>query len=219
MDFISEKDDFDVYPFLIAPAFQLVDSVLVRKWKTYAENGGHLILTCRTGQKDKNGHFFEAGWAAPIRPLIGADLDFFDMLVPDMYGTVKSNNINYQWNTWGEVLTPHNGTEVLATYADQYYAGKAAAVTRRLGKGSVTFIGVASKDGLLERQLVRDVYERAGVMIVDLPKGVFMEWRDGFFVAVNYTDQNFRIPVPANGHILVGSNPLKTAQAIVWTLK
>ena len=66
-----------------------------------------------------------------------------------------------------------------------------------LGKGTVTFIGVASKDGLLERQIVRRVYEKAGVKIEDLPKGVFMEWRDGFFVAVNYTDNNFKIPVPA----------------------
>lgn len=219
LDFISEEDDFTFYPFLIVPAYQLVDSVLVRKWQDYVEMGGHLILSCRTGQKDKNGHFFEAGWAAPIRSLTGVDVEFFDMLPSDITGNVKAKNTKFQWNTWSEVLSPHPGTEVLATYADQYYAGKAAVTTRHLGKGTVTFVGVASIGGQLERQIIRDVYERAGVDIEDLPKGIYMEWRDGFFVAVNYTDQEYRLSLPANVRILIGSNPLKPAQAIVWKLK
>jgi len=216
LDFISEKDDFSTYPFLIAPAYQLVDSVLVQKWRTYAENGGNLILTCRTGQKDKIGHFFEAGWAAPIRSLIGADIKFFDMLIPEITGTVSAGGMNFQWNTWGEVLSPLGGTEVLATYTDQYYAGKAAATTRRMGRGTVTFIGVATEDGMLERQLVRRVYEQAGVKIEDFPGGIYMEWRDGFFVAVNYSDNPIRIPVNTGAEILVGKNPLQPAQALIW---
>jgi beta-galactosidase len=219
MDFISEDDDFTKYPFLIAPAYQLIDSVLVQKWKNYAENGGHLILTCRTGQKDKNGHFFESAWADPLRSLIGAGIEFFDMLPPDSFGTIIHNNDDFRWNTWGEILSPDKNTEVLAVYSDQYYAGKAAVTTRFLGKGSVTFIGAATTDGLLERQIVRETYERAGVKIEDLPKGIYMEWRDGFYVAVNYTDKDFELPVPQNANILFGSNPVKTAGAIVWKTK
>jgi beta-galactosidase len=219
MDFISENDDFDVFPFLIAPAYQLIDSVLVQKWQHYVEYGGHLILTCRTGQKDKNGHFFESGCAGPIRSLIGAGIEFFDMLPPDKYGTVRYDNADYKWNAWGEILSPDENTYVLATYTDQYYAGKAAVTTRLLGKGTITFIGVATNDGLLERQIVREIYERAGVKIEDLPKGVFMEWRDGFYVAVNYTDKEFKLTVPANADILIGRNPVQTARAIVWKLK
>ena len=63
VDFITETDDFSVYPFLIAPAYQLIDEVLVKKWYQYVENGGHFILSCRTDQKDKNEHFFEGNWA------------------------------------------------------------------------------------------------------------------------------------------------------------
>lgn len=137
----------------------------------------------------------------------------------DISGTVSCNKNSFKWNSWGEILTPYQGTEVLASYADQYYSGKAAAITRRLGKGTVTFIGVASKDGLLEHQLVRNVYEKAGVKIEDLPKGVFMEWRDGFYIAVNNTDNEFKLPVPVNAQILVGTNPLQTAHAMVWKSK
>ena len=180
------------------------------------ENGGNLILTCRTGQKDKNGHFFEANWSAPIVPLIGADVEFFDMLVADVNGTVKAGENSYKWNTWADVLNPKKGTEVLATYEDQFYKGKAAATTRKLGKGTVTYVGVESNDGDFERQIVRTIYSRANVAIEDLPKGVFIEWRDGFYVGVNYTSEPINLPIPKGSKIVVGQNPLQPAQAVIW---
>jgi len=72
LDYIGEGDDFEKYPFLVAPAYQLVDECLVQKWRRYAENGGHLVLTCRTGQKVKSGQLPQAPWAGMISNLIGA---------------------------------------------------------------------------------------------------------------------------------------------------
>ena len=216
MGFITEEDNFADYPFIVAPAYQLIDQKLVGKWQKYVENGGNLILTCRTGQKDKNGHFFEANWSAPIVPLIGADVEFFDMLVADVNGTVKAGENSYKWNTWADVLNPKKGTEVLATYEDQFYKGKAAATTRKLGKGTVTYVGVESNDGDFERQIVRTIYSRANVAIEDLPKGVFIEWRDGFYVGVNYTSEPINLPIPKGSKIVVGQNPLQPAQAVIW---
>ncbi|MXO04915.1 beta-galactosidase [Flavobacterium sp. HBTb2-11-1] len=216
MDFITEESDFSDYAFIVAPAYQLIDQKLVGKWTKYVENGGNLILSCRTGQKDKNGHFFEANWSGPIVPLIGADVEFFDMLVEDVNGTINVGNNTYKWNVWADVLNPKQGTEVLASYADQFYKGKAAAITRKLGKGTVTYIGAESKEGNLERQVVRTVYERAKVAIEDFPKGVYVEWRDGFYVGVNYTNETINMPIPAGSKILVGKNPLEPAQAVIW---
>ena len=121
-----------------------------------------------------------------------------------------------RWQAWADVLRPKSGTTVLATYADQFYAGASAAVTRRLGAGTVTYIGVETIDGTLERALVRGVYERAGVPIEDLPAGVYVEWRDGFHVGVNYSAAPVRLRLGANARVLVGENPLAPAQALVW---
>ena len=180
------------------------------------EAGGHLILSCRTGQKDAEGHFFEARIGSLIADLTGADLEFFDMLLADGIASVKADSRAYPWNVWGEVLAPRAGTEVRAAYADQFYAGKAAAVSRSVGKGTVTYIAVETKDGALERRLVRSVYERAGVAVEDLPRGVYLEWRDGFTVGVNYSNTPITLSVPAAGRVLVGSNPLAPGQALVW---
>lgn len=216
MDFMSEKDDFSEYPFIIAPAFQLIDANLVEKWTDYVKGGGHLILSCRSGHKDKNGHFFEDKWAAPITDLIGAEIEFFDMLPTSNTAQVQAAGLDYSWSTWAEILNPFPETEVLATYSDQFYAGKAAATSHKLGKGSVTFIGVLTHDGDLEREIVRNVYERAGVEIENLPLGIFSEWRDGFMVAVNYTDDVYEVKDAIGKEILIGENPLKATSVLVW---
>lgn len=216
MDFIAESDNFDRYPFIVAPAYQMVSDALVQKWKRYVEQGGHLILTSRSGQKNALGHFHEGPWAAPILDLIGDDVEGFDMLPASAQGTVNSQGKTHAWRRWADILAPRPGTEVLATYADNYYAGKAAATTRKLGKGTVTMIGVSTDDGELERELVRSVYQRAGVAIEDLPTGVFHEWRGGYSFLMNYNTAPYQPRLPAGARIVHGQTPLAPAQALVW---
>ena len=219
LDVIDEAADFNSYKVLVAPAYQLVDEELVRKWTRYAEAGGHLVLTSRTGQKRRNGWLWEAAWAAPVRPLIGAEVSFFDLLMDNGNGEVSMNGTSYPWNVWGDVLKPAEGTETLAKYANQFYAGGAAATYRRAGRGSVTYIGVHTKDGRLEREVMREVYRRAGLAVADYPPGVYVEWRDGFWVAVNYSSKPADIDVPAGAEILYGARQLKPADVLVWRQK
>lgn len=216
LEIISEDRDFSDYPVVIAPAYQLIDEALVRKWTHYAEQGGHLVLTCRTGQKRRNGQLWEAPWAAPIYPLIGGEVSFFDLLLDDGRGEISMNGATYPWNVWGDVLKPAPGTETVAKYANQFYAGQAAVTYHRVGKGSVTYIGVQTKDGRLEREVLRGVYNRAGVSTADYPQGVYVDWRDGFWVAVNYSSKPADIAVPAGAEILYGGQPLKPADVLVW---
>ena len=216
LDYIGEEEAFDRYPFLIAPAYQLVDAALVEKWRRYAEGGGHLILTCRTGQKDKNGQLPEAPWAGMIAPLIGAEVEMFDGLLPDSRGRVRMEGAGYEWNRWADVLKPRQGTDTLAVYADQFYAGKSAVVMRAVGRGTVTYIGVDTVDGRLEKDVLRKVYGRAGAQIEAYPPGVYVEWRDGFFVAVNYSSAAFAVPLRPGSAVILGSNPLPPAGVLVW---
>lgn len=216
VDFIAESQDFNRYPVLIAPAYQLLDEQLVNKWKSYVAQGGNLILTARTGQKKRNGQLWEARWAEPIYNLIGAEVSFFDTLPDSARGEVEMNAKKYQWNIWGDVLKPQANTETLARYANQFYAGQAAVTHRKLGTGTVTYIGVHTKDGQLEKQIVREVYQRARIPIADYPPGVYVNQRDGFTVAVNYSSDTANIPPPNNAKILIGGLPLKPGNVVVW---
>lgn len=217
VDVITEDKDFNKYPFLVVPACQLVDEKLVQRWKDYAEQGGHLIITCRTGEKDRRGHLWEGPWAMPILDLIGAKIKFYDCLPEPNTGKVTAGDQTYDWASWAEVIEPSADTTSLAKYADQYYAGGVGAVTRKLGKGSVTYIGVDSKTGELEAQLIRGVFQRAGVAVQDLADGFLIDWRDGFWVATNFTEKTQRAPIPAGANILIGAADVPTAGVTVWT--
>ena len=216
LDFVSESQDFSGYPVLVAPAYQLIDEELVGRWARYAERGGHLVLTARTGQKGRNGQLWEARWAEPIYKLIGAEVGFFDLLLDDGRGEVMMNGKPHQWNVWADVLRPLGGTESLAKYSNQFYAGQTAVTYRRLGTGSVTYVGVQTKDGGLEREVLREVYRRAGLTTEDYPAGVYVDWRDGFWVAVNYSSAPADIGVPRGAEVVAGARPLKPADVLVW---
>jgi beta-galactosidase len=114
------------------------------------------------------------------------------------------------------VLKPRDGTVALANYADHYYAGGVAATTRKLGRGSVTYIGVDSQDGGLEAQLVRGVFQRAGVAVADYDDGFIVDWRDGFWVACNFTEKPQRAMIPRSAKVLVGELDVPTAGVTVW---
>lgn len=216
--FIRETDDFnpEEYPFIVAPAYSMTDSVVIRKWQKYAEQGGNLILSCRTGSKDNHGHFHETLLQQPIWKLIGARVEDTDQLPPSLQGKVKAGDDLYNWNIWGELLTPEKGTETLAQYADQYYAGTPAAVTRKMGKGSVTYVGVWSSSTAFEKSILKTVYKKAGASIIELPDYIFVEWRDGFWVAVNYRSEPFKLPIPANAQIIFGNREIKQGEVTVW---
>lgn len=217
VDIVGEEADLSKYRFVIAPAYELVDSTLIKKWDNYAANGGNLVVTCRTAIKDRSGHFWEAEIAAPISGLIGARIGASDMLPADVQGEITSKSTNYLWNNWADLLEPEKGTEVLATYSNQFYAGKAAAVKRTLGKGTVTYIGVDTDDSKLEKVLLREIFNQAGATTEDYPTGVYVNWRDGFFVAVNYSSENYTVTVPASAQILAGDRVLGPAGVVVWS--
>lgn len=218
VDFIDDATDFTKYPVIIAPAYQLLDRQLVAKWKAYAEQGGHLVLTCRTGQKDREAHLWEAAFAQPIYELIGAKDIYFDFLPDDIQGGISFNNQPYKWNNWADVITPNDG-EVLATYTNQFYAGKAAVITKKIGKGTVTYIGADTDDGKLEKEVLAKVYERANIAVKPLPAGVTVEWRDGFWVGMNYSSTNQTLDIPNDATILIGTGKLAPAGVVVWKNK
>ncbi len=215
-DIIYEDDDLNDYRVVIAPAFELVDADVIKTWTEYVKQGGHLVLTVRTGVKDRNGHLWKAGWGDAIYPLMDASIDDFDQLLPHDKGTIEINNNTYYWNNWADLINAHKPENVLATYADQFYAGKAAVVKNNIGKGTVTYIGVDTDDALLEKDVLKTVYNNAKIPIEDYPEGVYVNWRDGFWVAVNYSSTGYELQIPAKANILIGDRIVKSGGVTIW---
>lgn len=215
VDIIEENADFSGYPVLIAPAYQLLDKSLVARWTKYAKNGGHLVLTCRTGHKDRDAALWEDKLSGPIYDLIGASDLFFDHLPSNRWSEVSFDGKKYRWNNWGDIITPKGDTQVWASYLDQYYKDEAAVLNRKLGKGTVTYIGVDTDDAKLEKDVLAKIFNQLG-QTYDLPEGILIEWRDGFYIGLNYTSEPYTFPINNNAEILLGGKTTPPAGVVVW---
>ena len=216
VDFNSEEKDFSQYPVMIVPAYQLADKELVARWKKYVEEGGNLVLTCRSAQKDRFGRLPETPFGSMIDELTGNHIEFYDLLLSQDPGQVKMDGKVYTWNTWGEILQPGTSNEVWATYTNEFYEGKPAGTFRKLGKGSVTYIGVDSSDGALERQVLDKLYSRLQIEVMNLPYGVTMEYRNGLGIVLNYSDQPYQFALPQGAKVLIGTPNIATAGVLVF---
>jgi beta-galactosidase len=217
VDVVPETADLSKYKVVIVPAYEMVDSALVKKWNDYVVKGGQLIVTCRTATKTRAGHFWEGEIAAPISGLIGAHVKATDMLSGYAKGDILMNSTHYNWNNWGDLLVVDKNSDVLAAYDNQFYKGKAAVVNHKIGKGSVTYIGVDTDDSKLEKDILRNAYVESGATTEDYPQGVYVYWRDGFYIAVNYSSNDYTVNMLASAKILVGDKTLKPAGVLVWT--
>ena len=215
VDFIHDTTNLSSYPVVIAPAYQLVSKQQIAQWRQYVLQGGHLVLSCRTGQKDKEAHFWEAPFQGPLHELTGMKEIFFDHLPEQMKGGIKAGDQRYTWNNWADVITPADA-QVWATYTDQFYSGKAAVIHKKIGKGTVTYIGADSDEGDLEKEILRKVYEQAGIAVNPLPAGVTVEYRDGLWIGMNYSSVTQKLNLPAGASVITGSAGLPPAGVVVW---
>lgn len=218
VDFITEDKDFAPYPVMIVPAYQLADKALVDRWVAYVAGGGNLVLTCRTAQKDRYGRLFEAPFGSLANELTGNAIEFYDLLLPHDPGTVTMDGNTYRWNTWGEVLIPGKDSHVWATYTNEFYQGKPAITTRKLGKGTVTYVGVDSQDGSLEAAVLKKLYASLHIPVMDLPYGVTIEYRNGLGIVLNYMDKPYTFALPQGAKVVVGETSIPTAGVLVFSI-
>jgi len=217
VDVVGPAAGLSEYKVVIVPAYEMADAALIKKWQDYVAGGGHLILTCRTATKDDQGHFREGEPASILSSLTGAHITATDMLPGNRQGIIGMDSANYEWNTWADLLVPDKGANVLAVVKDQFYNGAAVVVERPIGKGTVTYIGAATHDFKLEKDLLHKAYLKAGADTEAYPPGMYVYWRDGFYIAVNYASTEYTLKLPATATILVGERALQPGGVTVWS--
>ena len=74
-----------------------------------------------------------------------------------------------------------------------------------------------SLDGDLETDLLRGVFQAAGVAAADYDAQFFVDWRDGFWIATNLSSKEQSAPIPSAAKILVGTRSLPPGGVAVWT--
>ncbi len=217
VDIIDENKDFSKYPFLVVPAYIMMDTPLVEKLTKYAENGGNLIISIRSGYMNKNAQLYEKKFGGLLYDLVGAkQMKFFDMLPSGHFNKIEMDNKSYDWSVWAEIFEPKNDTQVWAKHSGDFYPNEAVVLHRKLGKGTVTYIGAETKNYALEKSVMQKVFKLANTDILDLPEGVTMEYRDGFGIILNYSDKPFKANFLKDKKFIIGSEKIPTAQVSIF---
>ncbi len=203
VDVVSTDAPLAGYKLVVAPGLNVLPQATAAKLLRYVTEGGHLLLGPRSGMKNEDDGLQPEQQPGPLAAALGARVTQFYALgqpVPVMLGGVAGTA-----SIWAETLaTASPETRVLATYgvSNGWLDGQPAAVTRRLGKGSITYLGAMLDDATLGR-LEADLLKESGVapILPGTPSGVEVCVRRGrqdVYILLNHGAGAATIELPAS---------------------
>lgn len=197
-DVPNQDQSLDPYKLVAAPWLHLLKPGTADRLKAFVERGGTLVLTYLSGYVGETDLCFEGGFPGPLRPLAGVWAEELDPLWKGQTNRavpVSGNDLGlsgeYGIDTFCE-LVHAEGSEVLATYGGDWYAGRPVLTRRRVGKGEVYYVA-AKTDQRFTDDLLRALARRAAVEPAEtgLPEGVQAQLRtDGktdTLITMNFT--------------------------------
>jgi len=224
-DFVfPETQDFSAYKLLIVPALYISDDALLQRISDYVKNGGHVVMTFKSGFANENSAVRWVRAPGPLREAAGFSYQEFSnletplQLKGDPFHVGQGNNVSY----WAEFLLPEHA-KTLATY-DHPFFGKWPAITEnQFGAGSLLYEGTyLSKE--LQTAVLRGSIEKLGLAGADqqLPADVHVTHginRLGKHIHYyfNYSSAEVKVPYAYTaGTNLLDGKPV--AKAAVLTL-
>jgi beta-galactosidase len=166
--------------------------------------GGNLVLTARSGMKDADNSLQPERQPGPLEGLLGGRVEQFYAL--DAPVTVEGELFHTQATIWGEMLsTSASDTKVLLRYgkANGWLDGKPAVITRRVGKGSITYVGTVF-DPVAMQALADWLLKQAGVAAAPLvvSEGVEASVRYGkekaVHILINFSNKEQTVHLPTS---------------------
>ncbi len=141
VDVVSPDAPLAGYPLVVAPDLNVLTAGQARALAAYVRGGGHLVLGPRSGMKDDANALWPERQPGPLADLLGARVAQFYALEGKvgLQGEVAGSA-----SIWAEALEPRaRDTRTLATFTDPggWLDGKPAIVSRKVGRGSITYVG------------------------------------------------------------------------------
>ena len=131
------------YQVLFYPHAVILSQEIAEKLEQYVEEGGCLILGCRTGYKDKTGKCVMQKLPGLLQDLSQADVTEYSFVAPDepmVYADWEGTPIEMQ--LFNDLLSPlGEGAKVEACYTNSYYKGTPGLISNPYGKGRVYYFG------------------------------------------------------------------------------
>lgn len=182
VDIINEKEDLSAYKIIAAPTLFITNNEVAEHLYEAARNGASIILTNRSGVKDKYNKCIMQQLPTIYSELAGIHVAEYD---PVGNRKLKLDIVNGEWKQkynkqdsqfpyctqWCDLLECTSAVP-LAVYGGEFYKGTAAVTHNNYGKGNVYYIGT-----IIDRQsyisLAKIIAGQADIAYIDkLPPGI-----------------------------------------------
>ncbi|AJP74023.1 beta-galactosidase [Sphingomonas hengshuiensis] len=202
--------DLARYPLVVAPSLHVVTQAQADRLAAYVRGGGHLVLGPRSGMKDDANALWPQRQPGPLAELLGARVEQYYAL--DAAAPLTGSLGAGETAIWAETLVPEaKDVEILERYgpSNGWLDGKPAAVTRRVGKGRITYVGVWPDEAML-RGFAQRLLDAAGVapVVPDAPPALEVMERAGngrrALVLINHGATPLRPALPAGAVPVTG---------------
>ena len=163
-DFVfPETQDFSQYKLLIVPALYISDDALLERISDYVKNGGHVVMTFKSGFANENSAVRWVRAPGPLREAAGFSYQEFSnlehplALKGDPFHAGGDNQVRY----WAEFLMPEHARAL--AYYDHPFFGRWPAITENsYGTGTLLYEGTYLSDGL-QTAVLKSELERLGL--------------------------------------------------------
>jgi beta-galactosidase len=176
IDVIVPGAELTPYKIVVAPLPYVLSEAQAQKIREFVRAGGTFVAGFRLGAKNEFSQIVRTPLPGLLRDVMGVTVEDDVPLYSGKPGVklLEFNGTEGQCGVWADVLQP-SYAQVLATYTNAPYAGKAAITRNSFGKGKAMYIGADLDRASLSRVLATAA-KAAGAQL-DGPDGVEMTVR------------------------------------------
>ena len=149
VDFVQGMDDLSKYKLVIAPLQYLMTPQLEQHYIDYVANGGHLVLTMRTGVKDAtNLCMTDRELPGRLGDICGIEVPEYDCLLETLGGVLYGKK-EYEIEKWCDIIEL-KGARQIAEYSTGFYKQSPAITENVYGNGITWYVGTEPGEDLME---------------------------------------------------------------------
>lgn len=170
VDFVvAENADFTGYDLLLVPPLYVASDALLKKISDFVKNGGHVIMSVKSGFTDENSVVRHIKAPGPLREAAGFYYQEFSSIntVPLLDDPFKVGQEKNTAKNWIEFIIPETA-KPLALYDDPFFKKYPAITVNKFGKGTLTYEGCLVSDEI-QSKIVSDKALEIGLLEKENP--------------------------------------------------
>lgn len=181
VDIVGADAPLDRYKLIVAPDLNVISGAEARRLADYVRGGGHLLLGPRAGLKDEFNRLDLERQPGPLAALLGGRVEQFYALDAPVEVGPDEQEKGGSATIWAEDLSARPGTQVLLRYgkANGWLDGHPAAITRKVGRGAITYLGALIDDATMKAFMDKAMSEAGVARDFAVPADVELMTRDG----------------------------------------